>query len=72
MHPLSTVSVRVSGGHAISLFAFVLGLGGWGPGEDERKMLFYFSSKPEERGGKRTVLSFIEKFGHGGLTVLVS
>lgn len=68
MHPLSTVSARVSCGHAVSLFAFVLGLGGGELG----KTLFYFSSKLGECGGKRTILSVIEKFGHGELTVLAS
>lgn len=35
-------------------------------------MLFYFSSKLGGCGEKRTIPSFIEKFGHGGLNALVS
>jgi len=69
-HPLRSASARVSCGHAVSV-CFCVGTWGWGTEGEERKM-FCFSSKLGERGGKRTVLSFIEKFGHGGLTVLVS
>lgn len=46
-----------------------LGVGNW---EEEMRVLFYFSSRLGGCGEKRTISSFIEKFGHGGLTVLVS
>lgn len=57
--------------HAISLFAFVLGLGGGEPYR-RRGKCFIFSSKLGDCCGKRPILSFIEKFGHGGLAALVS
>lgn len=36
------------------------------------RILFCFSSKLRGCGRKRTIPSFIEKFGHEGLTALVS
>lgn len=68
---LSSVSARESCECAVSLFAFVLGLGRWRIVQKDWKM-FYFSSKLGDCCGKRIILSFSEKFGHGGLAVFVS
>lgn len=51
------------------LLCWDLRVGNHAEGEEN---VFFFSSKLGDCCGKRPILSFIEKFGHGGLAALVS